>query len=279
MDYQTRPLNFLPMQEIADLFNRSFEGYFVPVQFTVESFVTFGQRDNIDFEASQVLLSENRLAGLALIARRGKVSRMGGFGIVSAFRNQGAGNWFVARLLDQARQRGDTHMYLEVITQNQYAVRLYEKHGFVRIRQLLGFNAESPPGVADERLQACSQTLVLDLSRGYCLPDLPWQLDAETLQSVTSFGYRLGDAYTLVSNPDAVQVSIRSLVVPLRARGQGQAVRLLEALFARYPGKVWQVPAIFPEEMSDTFKRAGMQQEELSQWQMVCRLSESPNVF
>lgn len=272
MNYQTRSLKFLSMQEIADLFNRSFEGYFVPVQFTVDSFVTFVQRDNIDFDASQVLMSENHPVGVALMTRRGKASRMGGFGVISAFRNKGAGSWFVARLLEQARLRGETQMFLEVITQNQYAVRLYEKHGFTRIRHLLGFKAESPAGVADERLQTCSQALVLDMGRGFCLPDLPWQLDAETLQSVISFGYRLENAFVLTSNPDANHISIRSLVVPARARGQGQAVRLLEALFARYPGKTWQVPAIFPAEMAGTFARAGMQPEELSQWQMVCRL-------
>jgi len=272
MDYQTRPLNTLLMQDIADLFNRSFEGYFMPVQFTVDTFVTFAQHDDIDFAASQVLVAEGHNVGLALIVRREDASRMGGFGIIRAFRNRGAGSWFVARLLDQARLRGETHMFLEVITKNTYAVRLYEKYGFTRIRQLLGFKSDAPAGVADERLQACSRDLVLDMSRGYCLPDLPWQLDAESLGSIVSFGYRLENAFTLISNPEAEQVRFRSLVVPAQSRGQGKAVRLLEALFAKYPGKVWQVPAIFPEEMGETFLRAGMQPEELSQWQMVCNL-------
>ena len=260
------------MHEAADLFNRSFEGYFVPVQFTESAFLTFAQRDDIDFDASKVLLVEEQLAGLALITCRGKASRMGGFGIISSFRAQGAGSWFVKRLLDDARLRGETHMYLEVITQNEAAIRLYEKHGFVKLRKLLGFKAESPTGSADANLQACEQIWVLDMIRAYGLPDLPWQLDAETLQPVISFGYRLGSAFTLISNPNAGQISIRSLVVPARARGQGQATRLLEALFAKYPDKVWHVPAIFPEEMGSTFMRAGMQPETLSQWQMVCKL-------
>jgi ribosomal protein S18 acetylase RimI-like enzyme/predicted GNAT family acetyltransferase len=272
MNYQTQPLSTLSMQETADFFNRSFEDYFMPVNFTVDSFVVFAQRDGIDFDASQVLMGDNHPIGLALIACRGKASRMGGFGIVKKLRNQGAGSWFVKRLLDQARQRGETHMFLEVITQNQAGVRLYEKYGFTRVRKLLGFKAEKPAGIADEKLQECNQALVLDMSRGYCLPDLPWQLDAVTLGSVPSFGYRLENAFTLISNPEADHIAFRSLVVPAQARGQGQATRLLEALFARIPGKVWQVPAIFPEEMGNTFLQAGMQPEKLSQWQMVCRL-------
>ena len=272
MEYQTRPLKTLSIREAADLFNRSFEGYFMPVQFTEDSFKTFAQRDNIDFEASQSLLANDKFIGLALIACRGMVSRMGGFGIISKFRGRGAGSWLVQRLLDDARLRGETHMYLEVITQNEAAVRLYKKHGFVRLRRLLGFKAERPTGSEDTNLQTCDQIPVLDMINTHGLPDLPWQLDAETLQSVTSFGYCLGDAFALISNPGAEHISLRSLVVPAHARGQGQAPRLLNALFAKFPGKIWQVPAIFPEEMGSTFMRAGMQPETLSQWQMVCKL-------
>jgi ribosomal protein S18 acetylase RimI-like enzyme len=272
MEYQTRPLNTLSMQETVELFNSSFEGYFVPVQFTEDVFKAFAQRDNVDFVTSQALLVNDQLIGLALIACREKASRMGGFGITSAYRDQGAGSWFVKRLLDEARLRGEMRMFLEVITQNETAVRLYEKHGFTRLRQLLGFKAERPAGSADANLQACDRVLILDMIRAHGLPDLPWQLDAETLGRTESFGYRLGEAFALISNPDAEHISFRSLVVPAQARRQGQAIRLLNALFAKHPDKVWQVPAIFPEEVGSTFMRAGMQPETLSQWQMVCRL-------
>jgi hypothetical protein len=108
--------------------------------------------------------------------------------------------------------------------------------------------------------------------RNHALPDLPWQLDEETLSRVESFGYQLGDAVALVSDPRVEHISIRALLVPAKTRGQGQAIRLLKALFAGYPDKVWHVLAIFPEEMGNTFLRAGMQPETLSQWQMVCKL-------
>jgi ribosomal protein S18 acetylase RimI-like enzyme len=272
MDYQTQPLKTLSVSQAADLFNHSFEGYLVPVQFTESAFSTFVQRDNIDFNASQALLVQDQFVGIALIARRRNASRMAGFGITSAFRKQGAGSWFVGRLLEDARLRGETHMYLEVITQNEAAVRLYAGCGFTKIRQLLGFRAERPTGRADDNLQPCEQGWVLDMVRAYGLPDLPWQLDAEALGLVKSFGYRLGSAFALISNPEAEQISLRSLVVTASARRQGQATRLLEALFANYPGRVWHVPAIYPEEMGGTFIRAGMQLERLSQWQMVCNL-------
>lgn len=272
MNYQTRPLKSLPLYEAAALFNRSFEGYFVPVQFTESAFSTFIQRDRIDFDASQILLVRDRPVGIALITCRARASRMGGFGIINQFRGQGAGGWFVEKLLGDARQRGEKQMYLEVISQNEAAIRLYQGRGFTKIRKLLGFKAERPAGRVDETLQVCEQNLVLDVVRTYSLPELPWQLDAETLEPVKSFGYRLGSAFALLSNPITDLISIRSLVVHPRARAQGQATRLLQALFANYPDRTWQVPAIFPEEMGGVFLRAGMQPEQLSQWQMVCNL-------
>jgi ribosomal protein S18 acetylase RimI-like enzyme len=272
MDYQTRPLKSLSMQAAADLFNRSFEGYFVSVQFTEISFRTFIQRDGIDLDASKALVFGDQLVGMALVACREKASRIGGFGIVSNFRGKGAGSRLVGRLLDEARRRGETQVFLEVITRNEPAIHLYEKHGFVKLRRLLGFKAERPTGLRDAGLQTCDQELALEMIRAHSLADLPWQLDAETLTRIESFGYRLGDAVALVSDPSAKHISIRSLVVPSQARGRGQEIRLLEALFAKFPGKTWHVPAVFPEEMGDTFMRAGLQSETLSQWQMVCEL-------
>jgi ribosomal protein S18 acetylase RimI-like enzyme len=272
MNYQTLSLDSLSIQEAVELFNRGFEGYFVPVQFTVDSFKAFTQRDNVDFKASQVLLGDSRALGVALISCREKASRMGGLGIISKIRGRGAGSWFVRELLAQARQRGESEMHLEVITQNEAALRLYEKYGFVKLRRLLGFKAERPSASADASLQTCGQALVLDLIRAHGLPDLPWQLDAETLSRTESFGYRLGDTFALISDPHPGHVSIRSLLVLPQARRQGQAVRLLKALFAQNPGKTWHVPAIFPEEMGSTFMHAGMQPDTLSQWQMLCKL-------
>ena len=272
MDYQTLPLNTVSLREAAELFNQSFEGYFMPVQFTEDTFKAFTQRDGVDFGASRVLVSGEKSAGVALIACRENASRLGGFGIIREFRAQGAGSWFTRQLLEEARQRGETKMFLEVITQNEYAIRLYEKHGFIRRRQLLGFKAENPKGSPDTNLKTCDQTLVLDMIHDYALPDLPWQVDAETLSRLESFGYQLGDAFALITDPDAEHINIRSLVVSKQARQQGQGLRLLRALFAHYPGKTWHVPAIFPEEMGSTFEGAGMQPETLSQWQMVCEL-------
>ena len=56
----------------------------------------------------------------------------------------------MARLIDEARARGERAMVLEVIQQNEPAVRLYTKCGFRTVRRLVGYVA-SPPHDGDSR--------------------------------------------------------------------------------------------------------------------------------
>lgn len=102
------------------------------------------------------------------------------------------------------------------------------------------------------------------------LKDLPWQLSGTTIIQHTppSRAFRLNDAYCLISNPDALDVVISSVLVKARSRGAGLSAVLMRALFARFPNKIWRVPAIFPEEMGIIFEQVGMTRETLSQWQM-----------
>jgi hypothetical protein len=64
------------------------------------------------------------------------------------------------------------------------------------------------------------------------------------------------------------------LVAPPELRRQGLATRLVQALIAEYPGKVWVVPPIWPEEsVRGLFEKLGFSQEALTQLQMMLVLS------
>jgi hypothetical protein len=52
-------------------------------------------------------------------------------------------------------------------------------------------------------------------------------------------------------------------------------VELLKHVMAKHTGRIWHVPAIWPEELGVIFERAGFQRETLSQWQMMLRLIET----
>ncbi len=269
-----KPANEFTIPQLADLMTRGFEGYFVPINITDTILLTMLRRDGIDLTSSRVILKEDEPSGLALIARRGWTSRLAAMGIVSTGRNGGTGTWAMQQLIAEAQARGEKEMLLEVIEQNTAGVKLYEKVGFTKIRRLVGYKLENPPVESEEELEEID---ILDLARQvthHGLKDLPWQLSGTTIANHTppSRAYRLNDAYCLISNPEATDVSISSVLVKARSRGAGLSAVLMRALFARFPNKVWHVSPIFPEEMGVIFEQVGMTRETLSQWQMSLKL-------
>ena len=108
----------------------------------------------------------------------------------------------------------------------------------------------------------------------YGLPDLPWQLSGESLAQIAlpNQGYQLGNAYAIVTNPDAPQIGLRTLLVKPGSRGQGQAARLVQALQAAHPQKAWHVPALCPEEFLPFFTKLRFVEGSLAQFQMSVSL-------
>src|SRR5512138_571305 len=107
MDFDIIPASNYPLPDLVKILNRSFEAYFVPIQFDTVAFLGMLRKDGIDLTASRVLLADEQPCGIALIARRGWVSRLAAMGIVKEIRGKGAGSWFMDELTRAARQRGD----------------------------------------------------------------------------------------------------------------------------------------------------------------------------
>lgn len=270
MNYQLKPASEYPISDLVDILNRGFEGYFVPITFHIDAFLNMLRKDGTDLTSSRVLLADERPAGIALIARRGWTSRLAAMGIAKEYRGAGAGSWFMQSLVEEARQRGDHEMVLEVIEQNVSAVRLYQKYGFEIIRRLIGLirrDAVEPKKSDLEELDIRKAGALLS-SLG--LPDLPWQLAGESITTMSppARAYCKGPAYTVISNPEAKDVVIWSLLVEPSSRGNGLGVDMIKSVIAQHPDKTWHVPALLPEELGKVYERAGFVREELSQWQM-----------
>ena len=264
----------LPIPQLADLLTRGFEGYFVPIHITAPVLLTMIRRDGIDLTESRVFLKDEEPIGVALIARRGWTSRLAAMGIVSNARNSGAGTWAMQNLIEEARLRGDKEMLLEVIEQNTAGVKLYQKVGFKIVRRLLGYRLENPQAESGDELIEIDIRELARLVTYYGMPDLPWQLSGASIMQHTppARAFRVGEAYCLISNPDAEHVAISSVLINAGAQQPDFGEALMRALFARFPNKTWHVSAIYPEEVCGMFEQAGMQRETISQWQMSLTL-------
>jgi ribosomal protein S18 acetylase RimI-like enzyme len=276
MNFNTVPASNFPLPDLVKFLNRGFENYFVPIQFSLDTFLTMIRKDGTDLTVSRVLLVEDQPCGIALIARRGWTSRLAAMGIAEEARGQGAGSRFMDVLIHEARQRGEREMVLEVIEQNVAAVRLYQKSGFRAIRRLIGFTCKSRNALEDDKgnLQEIDLREMGRLISQHGWSDLPWQLSGESIAQMNppARAYREGQAYSVVSNPALEHVVIWALLVEPEARGKGLGTQMLKHVIAKHTGKTWHIPAVFPEEFARVFERAGFEQENLSQWQMSLSL-------
>lgn len=277
MNFDTAPASNFPLPDLVKFLNDGFEDYFVPIQFNLDTFLHMLRKDGTDLTVSRVLLVEERPCGIALIARRGWTSRLAAMGIAKAARGLGAGSWFMEELIREARQRGEREMVLEVIEQNEAAVRLYQKSGFQTVRRLIGF-IQKAKGAQKHKKRNLQEIDLREMSRlisQYGWSELPWQLSGESIAQMNppACAYQTGPASIVVSNPAAEHVVIWSLLVEPDARGHGLGTEMLKNVMANYPGKTWHIPAVFPEQFSTVFERAGFEQEKLSQWQMKLTLT------
>jgi GNAT superfamily N-acetyltransferase len=270
MDLDTKPASDYPLPDLTQLLNQSFEKYLVPIAFNLNQFLTMIRRDSVDLAASRVLIYDDQLVGIALIARRGWTSRLAAMGIVQSMRGKRAGSWFMERLIEEARERGDHELLLEVIEQNEYAVRLYQSCGFQTVRRLIGFQCAQVDETSTLPLEEIDLLSAGHFISQYGLSDLPWQLAGETIAHLTppACAYQSDGACVVISNPEVEHVVIWSVVVQPEARGKHLGGELIKAVMAKYPHKTWHVSAILPEELGYIYERLGFQKESLSQWQM-----------
>ncbi len=258
----------------AQVLARGFSDYFVSIPATPAMLLCMVRGDSVDLTASRVAVRDGQPVGAALIARRGWTSRLAGMAIVPEARRSGVGRALMDQLLTEARARGERAMVLEVIEQNAPAVQLYEVCGFQKIRRLIGHGGRLETPQADAAAMASLEEIdprtLAALVAEHGLPDLPWQISAETIAQATppALAFRLGPSALLISSPAADTIGIRAIVTERTHRGRGHSLALLRAVIAKFPGKEWRASAIFPEEMGETFTAAGLARTPLSQWQM-----------
>jgi len=262
----------------AALATQGFADYVIPIPWSAAGVLTMVRQDSVDLGASRVVVADGREVGVAFVARRGWTSRLAAMAVVPDARGRGVGDACVRHLLAEARARGERSMTLEVIEQNEPAVRLYKRCGFRTDRRLVGFEGEPADGGSAGHAEATDLREIARALIAHGPADLPWQLSGETLAQLgpPAVGYRGEDAWVALSDPTAPAVAIRALITDPRSRRRGSATALLRAMVARHRGRKWRVPAIWPEESSGPFERIGLRRTSLSQLQMTIELGEDP---
>lgn len=137
------PADTYGADELAALFTAAYEGYWFPVQLDGAAFTAMIGQSDVELGASRVALDGGRPVGIVLLGVRGGTGWIGGMGVVPALRRRGLGEALMRAVLDEARARGLREVTLEVLEQNEPAIRLYERLGFEPVRELEVWTAQA----------------------------------------------------------------------------------------------------------------------------------------
>lgn len=137
-EFRVRDTSHLGVAALADATNATFADYFMPVAHTPTGFAAFCRWFHVDVAQSVLLEQEDeRLAGLAMLAMRGSRAWCGGFGVAPEFRGRGLSASLIDALIERACSLNLRSLQLEVLTQNERAVKTYRRAGLTTIRDLV----------------------------------------------------------------------------------------------------------------------------------------------
>ena len=122
------PAATLTYGELARLFTAGYEGYALPLHVDEAALRFMVESWDIDLRRSVVAPD----AGIALLGVRGESAWVGGLGVARPSRRRGLGRLLMEALLADAPPT----VRLEVLEENEPAIRLYESLGFRHVRLL-----------------------------------------------------------------------------------------------------------------------------------------------
>lgn len=174
---------------LAELFTLVYTGYFMPVHMDAPTMRFMRVAFDYDLGASRVLREGGAAVALALLSRRGDTGWIGGMGVVPSHRGRGLGEAVMRAALDAARECGVTRVGLEVLVQNEYAYRVYERLGFRTVRELDVW-AFPAPDFADDgpSLEPAGVDAALEFIREHRAAPEPWQRAEGTLAALRADG-------------------------------------------------------------------------------------------
>ncbi|MFD0692706.1 GNAT family N-acetyltransferase [Paenibacillus sp. GCM10027628] len=129
-----RTFSDLSLKDAVSLWNKGFEQYIVPVTLTVDSFVQRTANEGISLDLSVIAYDGDTPVGFVANGFRTyhgqKKAWNGGTGIIPDYRGRGIGKLLIEQSLRLYREQAVHVAVLEAISQNERAIRLYEKMGY-----------------------------------------------------------------------------------------------------------------------------------------------------
>lgn len=139
-----KSLEHISFDQIITCFFKAFENYFVPLPNNKELFKARWESSGVDFRYSYGMFEDNQLIAFIIHAiddRNGHWTAFNtGTGVLPDFRGQQIVQKLYHAALPELKKRDITKCTLEVITQNDKAIRAYKRIGFQIAREYRCYN-------------------------------------------------------------------------------------------------------------------------------------------
>ncbi|WP_282942162.1 GNAT family N-acetyltransferase [Paenibacillus sp. RC67] len=124
----------LSLEELVWLWNKGFEGYFVPIAMDVDKFMARAVNEGLSLDHSIMMYEKEEPIGFVINGFRWiggrKVAWNGGTGIVPAYRGKGVGKQLMHQNILLYQKQNVEIALLEAIAQNEPAIKLYRHAGY-----------------------------------------------------------------------------------------------------------------------------------------------------
>ncbi len=211
--------------ELAKIFTAGYEDYYAPFSVDEEAFRFMSAIWDDDLDASRVALVDGEPAGICKLAIRGDRGWIAGIGISLSRRGQGVGEELMRAVIDVARKRGLRELWLEVLVQNEPALRLYEKLGFEHVRELEVWTLEDVGAGSDSARSIPLEAALARVARERTERE-PWQRADETVANLDGVEALESERGAVVFRTKGGRTSLFQAVATDEAAARG----LLEAL-------------------------------------------------
>lgn len=129
-----KTMDHITFKEAHELFTLGFEGYYIPMNMTLDAFVARFGNENLSPVLSIIMFDEGNPIGFVIQGIREvdgkKIAWNGGTGIIPKYRGKKLGSVLVEKALHTLKEQDVDIATLEALTINQPAIKLYEKVGY-----------------------------------------------------------------------------------------------------------------------------------------------------
>lgn len=163
MNLKFSTLEQVSISDIVETLNLAFAKYFVPINFTPENLALKMKQEGTILNLSVGAFDSDKLIGVILQGYRqdnGKqIVYNGGTGVLPAYRGQQITEQMYQFIIPKLIQNKIDEAWLEVITENYGAIKVYERTGFHKMQKVICWKQESEISLIEQPIAVSFRTL------------------------------------------------------------------------------------------------------------------------